>query len=106
MKYLNNFELFSIKENTLNEDYYKDTAKLVATRLSNKYEGDIDELFQFIINNKEVIMADNFNTSHYEEMRESLEKSIKIMELLKQYPEEIQKLKDNQLTTSPEKVNG
>ena len=43
-----------INENYLDDDY-KDIANVVATGLASKYNGDSDDIYYFLLNNKTMI---------------------------------------------------
>ena len=67
-----------INENYLDDDY-KNIANVVATGLASKYNGDSDDIYYFLLNNKTMIK--NMELSQ-----------IKIITLLGQNPEQLEKL--------------
>jgi len=94
---LNEFRRLSgqdnINENTLNEDEYTDMANVVATGLADKYNGDSNDVYQFILDNKEDIK--NMELTDVNTIKSKYEMYIKIITLLGENPEELKKLKDN-----------
>ena len=94
-KMLNEFRRLSgqgnINENHLNEDTYTDAANVVATKLvqDDSYDGGSDDLYQFIIDNKDEIinMAD--------ELDKITNKYNGIMLFLANNPEQVKYLKNN-----------
>ena len=96
-KMLNEFRRLSgqdnINENTLNEDEYTDMANVVATGLADKYNGDSNDVYQFILDNKEDIK--NMELTDVNTIKSKYEMYIKIITLLGENPEELKKLKDN-----------
>ena len=93
---LNEFRRLSgqdkINENYLNEgDDYVNMANVVATKLVHdpSYNGTSDELYDFIINNEELI-KDMGN-----KISDIVTKYPEIMILLAQHPKELQKLINN-----------